>query len=344
MTKSLGKKDALSRVLSKTNVLPLLANARKRLRLPLLTTLTYHRVADIKGDEWFDKETVDVSVAQFDKQLEWVKTHFNCINTQDLLGFIKGQGSLPANPCLITFDDGYLDCLDHALPLLNKHGLQAVFFISTEYVDKRKVYWWDRVSYGLMHTQVPHFEMSIPHNARYECGEKTPQTKSKLLRLIKDTRHMDLNAFLDELFEKLEVPWDAALEQKLADQLVMTWAQVLEMKHAGMDMQSHTVTHRVLNTLKPEDLEHELKDSKFLLESNLNAEINTIAYPVGRAIKDSPEILETVRKSGYELGFTNASGHAHLSRSMHRFDIGRLAMDTRLTQARFEAMTTLPGL
>ena len=344
MYKTRGKKDNLSKVLSKARVLPLLAKARKRLNIPLLTVLTYHRVADLKGNEWFDKETVDVSKAQFDKQLAWVKSNFNAINTQDLLGFINGQTKLPPNPCLITFDDGYLDCLEHALPLLNKHDLQATFFISTEYVDKRKVYWWDRVSYGLTHTKVPHFDMTIPDGARYECGSKKAQTKSKLLRIIKDTNHLDLNAFLDELFEKLEVPWDSRLEQKLADQLVMTWGQVLEMKNAGMDIQSHTVTHRVLNTLKPEDLEHELKDSKFLLESNLNTEINAIAYPVGRAIKDSPDIVETVRQSGYELGFTNASGHAHLSRSMHRFNVSRLAMDTDLTQARFEGMTTLPGL
>ena len=46
----------------------------------------------------------------------------------------------------MTFDDGYLDNHDVALPILVKHGVRAVFFLATDYIERRRLFWWDRVS------------------------------------------------------------------------------------------------------------------------------------------------------------------------------------------------------
>jgi peptidoglycan/xylan/chitin deacetylase (PgdA/CDA1 family) len=40
-----------------------------------------------------------------------------------------GQGSLPKRPVLITFDDGFQGCADHALPVLRAHNFTAVFYL-----------------------------------------------------------------------------------------------------------------------------------------------------------------------------------------------------------------------
>lgn len=47
---------------------------------------------------------------------------------------------LPRNSMLITFDDGLAQCYDVARPVLLKHGIDAVFFVTTDYVDDREMF------------------------------------------------------------------------------------------------------------------------------------------------------------------------------------------------------------
>jgi Predicted xylanase/chitin deacetylase len=69
----------------------------------------------------------------------------------------------------------------------------------------------------------------------------------------------------------------------------LTWDQLLEMKDAGMDIESHTFSHPFLSKTKtnPDDphylkwLEYELKNSKKILEQKLHSKIEILAYPYG---------------------------------------------------------------
>ena len=62
----------------------------------------------------------------------------------DLVSCLK-DGAFPENAIVLTFDDGYRDCFQNARPLLETYGIPAIFFIVSEYVGKRKEYWWDEL-------------------------------------------------------------------------------------------------------------------------------------------------------------------------------------------------------
>ncbi len=96
-------------------------------RIPI-PTLMYHHVrpldtfppgADPGG--WYSTEN-------FERDLAWMKAHgVHSVTTADIL-----DGRLPPNPVFLTFDDGYTDFLDHAVPLLVKYGFQAANAIVTQ--------------------------------------------------------------------------------------------------------------------------------------------------------------------------------------------------------------------
>ena len=44
-------------------------------------------------------------------------------------------GELPPRAACVTFDDGYIDNVELALPILQSHGLSATFFVATGYLD-----------------------------------------------------------------------------------------------------------------------------------------------------------------------------------------------------------------
>lgn len=82
----------------------------------------------------------------------------------------------------------------------------------------------------------------------------------------------------------------------------MNWDQIKELEQAGMTIGSHGMTHRILLELKDDEIEHELKASKKLLEDNLGCYIDCLSVPRGF---HSAKILNKARELGYKTIFTS---------------------------------------
>lgn len=86
----------------------------------------------------------------------------------------------------------------------------------------------------------------------------------------------------------------------------MTWAQVRELVAAGMDVQSHSITHPHLRTLAPDAAFKEIAESKAILEQRLGKSVVAFCYPFGEY---NNAIIEMVKRAGYESAVTLASGY-----------------------------------
>ncbi len=76
-----------------------------------------------------------------------------------------------------------------------------------------------------------------------------------------------------------------------------TWEELRAMSAAGMDIQSHTVTHRYLRALAPDEREQEIVESKRVLERRLGTPVIALSYPYGDY--DSA-LIELLMRAGYE--------------------------------------------
>ncbi|HEM5320810.1 TPA: polysaccharide deacetylase family protein [Streptococcus suis] len=90
----------------------------------------------------------------------------------------------------------------------------------------------------------------------------------------------------------------------------LTLDQIKEMQTAGLSFQGHTVNHPDLEYSSIEDQTNELTSSKAYLDSQLNQETITIAYPGGRYSADTVALTE---QAGYKLGVTTNNGLASAS-------------------------------
>ncbi|MCW5632296.1 MAG: polysaccharide deacetylase family protein [Rubrivivax sp.] len=94
------------------------------LRAPRVTVLLYHRVSDDVRDN------LTVGIAQFDRQMQLLREHCDVLAIEEVLAMREVPAS--RRPLVaVTFDDGYRDNYDHAVPLLRRHGVPAAFFVST---------------------------------------------------------------------------------------------------------------------------------------------------------------------------------------------------------------------
>lgn len=88
----------------------------------------------------------------------------------------------------------------------------------------------------------------------------------------------------------------------------LTWEQLAEMQKAGIEFGSHTVDHNVLTELSPNSVNHELSDSKSVLERRLGCRVECLAYPCGFT---SEYIKTRVNATGYRAAFTVNLGNVH---------------------------------
>src|SRR5262249_43075127 len=149
-----------------------------------ITVLTYHRVARRGDVSTLDEGVVDATPELLDAHLAFVKRWFRPIGIDDLRRHAAGR-ALPPNPLLITFDDGYRDTHDVALPILSRHGIRAAFFVATYYVERRLPYWWDRLAFVIKRSTRERLTLEYPERLDLERGAAALRA---LQRIVKDRR------------------------------------------------------------------------------------------------------------------------------------------------------------
>jgi len=96
----------------------------KNNKIPILT---YHRIGKGKG---LDLKEYSIPKEVFKKQMQYLKKKgFNSVALNKLIQFLETGESLPEKPIAITFDDGFKETLDNALPILEECGFEATFFL-----------------------------------------------------------------------------------------------------------------------------------------------------------------------------------------------------------------------
>jgi peptidoglycan/xylan/chitin deacetylase (PgdA/CDA1 family) len=324
---------------------PHLAMALRRAASPWITVLTYHRVADPVAAAEFDEGVVDVTPQELDRQLAFVRRWFRVVALDDVLAHARGGKRLPRNPVLVTFDDGYRDNHDVALPILRRHGVRATFFVATDYVTQRRLFWWDRVAFLLKRSTRRRIALEYPERVELPLHDaaSTRASVRRVQRLIKDRPGLELGRLLDEVEAASGVALSSALERQMADELVLTWSHVIALRRAGMDVQSHTCSHRVLQTLGPLELARELRESRRVLEDALGETVRAVSYPVGKSLEGVPHVKRAVQDAGYELGFSNANGVNRVS-AFDPLDARRISLDIETSGPMFRTMLAIPWL
>lgn len=346
MTVAIRLHERVAALLDRTRALDAAIRLRRIAPVSTVSIVTYHRIAEVMANEPCDPDVVDATPAQFRRQIETLARIGSPIAMDTLLRALDGA-KLPPNPVMITFDDGYRSCRDVALPILRALGVPATFFIATAFIAQRTLYWWEQIAVVLHRARGRTATLVYPRPMAIDASD--PRARRLLDDTIKNTRGLDIERFLRELRAALGVPWSPEVEAQLAAQLTMTWDDVRALAAAGMDIESHTCTHRVLETLDDTELRDELVNSRRDLEHELCRPVRALAYPVGR--RPPAWVRRSVAEAGYQIGLTNAGGVNRIwptaIRTMwpfDRFDISRLPTERSLSDAMFLTQIAVPQL
>ncbi|MFH7044210.1 polysaccharide deacetylase family protein [Paucibacter sp. JuS9] len=290
------------------NMLALAAPAGRRSRL---SVLMFHRVTP-EPDPIFPDE---MHAQRFDELCARLKGWFNVLPLDEAARRLD-EGSLPSRPLSITFDDGYADNHEVALPILQRHGLSATFFISTGFLDGGRM-WNDSLIEAVRGCRLAELDLSSLGLGRHPLGsfEQKRQAAQSLIGKVKYqpvARRLELG---------VEIAALAGVE--LPTKLMMSSSQVVELRRAGMQIGAHTQSHPILAKLDVAAARAEILGSKQALETMLGERVGLFAYPNGKPGEDySPANVETTRELGFDAAVSTAWGASRTGDDLmqiHRF-------------------------
>lgn len=232
----------------------------------------YHRILKHDETDPFDFG-LGVNQRHFDEHLAFFRERFHVCTVQEGLA-ISEDGRWPDRPLLsITFDDGYLDNIELALPLLEKHGCPATFFICTSPILEGYPFWWDLVMASATERNGAHWQSLLASlNIRSEKNAKIELQKA--LGYLWSLSYADILAHIDV---------DRAYKEGL-DRLCpkrMQKHHVKRLADQGMEVAAHTHHHPNLTKELDEMIHHEIVYSKALLEDWTGHSIKGFAAPHG---------------------------------------------------------------
>ncbi|MCG5524349.1 polysaccharide deacetylase family protein [Ectothiorhodospira haloalkaliphila] len=262
-----------------------------------LSILIYHRVL-AEPDPLLPG---DPDATSFRWQMQVVSRLFHVLPLAEAVKRLQ-DGTLPPRAACITFDDGYADNHDLALPILREQGLPATFFVATGYLDGGMMFN-DRIMETIR--RMPTGEVDLG-----EMGLGTrridglDERKALIKEIIQSVKYLERGE-REEKVARLA----AQCPQALPDDLMMTTAQVQALDAAGMEIGGHTHSHPILARLPDEEARGEIAKGKETLESMLGHRLRLFAYPNGKPGADYlPQHAAMVCECGFEAAVSTAWG------------------------------------
>lgn len=275
-----------------------------------LTVLIFHRVLAARDP----LRPGEPTVAEFAEILDWVQRWFTVLPLPEAIKRLQ-SGSLPARALAITFDDGYADNHDLALPQLQRRGLSATFFIATGYLDGGRMFN-DTVIEAIRGCRSEVLNVSELGLGVHRVGNDD-ERRAAIAALLPEVKRLGLET-RREVTAKIA---DRAKAQ-LPDDLMMTSEDLAHVAKVGMELGGHTESHPILARLPEAAARSEIERGRDRLQDIAGRRIGLFAYPNGRPGADYTDATsDLVRALGFDAAFSTMHGVATRSSSM--FDLPR---------------------
>ncbi len=282
-------------------------------KTPLI--LMYHQVfKNPEKENIFIQGGLYVSQDIFDKQLAYLKKKYTIISLSQLVELLERGHSLPKKIAVITFDDGWRDNYQYAYPVLKKHNLPATIFITTDFIDSRKIFWF--LEAALLHQKgrlsedqfYTIFE-NLP-SAHENVPEKSSFNRKNLKFLYHNTesfleflKQFDFST-VSSILNKMSEFSGFRLLDRLTERWMLNWDEIKAMADL-VEIGSHGCSHRIMTRLSPEEIMKELTTSKKTIEEKTGQPVSLFAYPNGDY---SAEIEKMVSQAGYRAAIATLQG------------------------------------
>jgi peptidoglycan/xylan/chitin deacetylase (PgdA/CDA1 family) len=214
---------------------------------------------------------------------------------------LRAGRRLPPRAVAVTFDDGYRDNLDVAVPLLQQLGIPATFFLVPGLLSREVRPWWEDLAWGFQvsrHATVTWEGRSIAAGgvAGWHAFRLIAAELKALDRATRERKVAELLLLLRPTGKPPE------------DHMFLDWAGAQELTRRGFAVGSHSMWHSILSRESPERQVDDLARCRRELETKLDVPVDLLAYPNGRRIDHNASTARAAAATGHAHGFGTYPG------------------------------------
>jgi peptidoglycan/xylan/chitin deacetylase (PgdA/CDA1 family) len=268
--------------------------------------LMYHRIATPDVDPW----GLSVSPARFSEQVAALRRHRTTLPMDSFVARLQ-SGDLPRNATALTFDDGYVDNLLRAKPVLEAAGVSATVFLTTGLIGTGEEFWWDELArMVLLRTEPLSVTLTLeadclqielppidprqePRRAWRACNPPVTareQVYVTIWRALWDRKPEDRKVAMEHLRRVFGTtrssPEDLPMGAEDVRKLVSDWVSV----------GAHGRFHQPLTSVPAAARLEEMERSREEAEALSALPVSGFAYPHGAR---NPETVDMARRAGY---------------------------------------------
>jgi peptidoglycan/xylan/chitin deacetylase (PgdA/CDA1 family) len=256
-----------------------------------------HRCSPINSENLYWNEHMKVSPEFLENFLyERNKTHE--FITLDMLSELVETGKILKKPFIVmTFDDGYRDNYEYALPIFEKMRIPFTVYVTNSFPDKTAFLWWYVLEDILQQNNC--IKLSDGEwGSEFSLTSKTEKEEVflQLRSIILGLNQEKLIEGFAELFHDYTV--DVA---SYNERLCLSWDMIKEMASSSYcTIAAHTINHKTLKLLSDIELEYEIVQGKKALEEKIGKPVNHFAYPFGTYNEVGKREINFVKMNGFD--------------------------------------------
>lgn len=238
----------------------------------------------------------------FARQLRLIRRLGTPVALGPAIDALRNGGPLPRRAVAITFDDGYRDNVEVALPILRELGIPATFFLVPGYLSRTSRCWWETVAWALGRTR----ESGVEWRGRVLSMPDAPRRRAVASTICADLKH-ETQIVRDRMITDLIDQLRPVGSQDEVAELFMDWDGARRLAR-HMEIGSHTCEHPILSLESAADQRLDLECSRDQLQSGLDVSVDLLAYPNGSADDYDDVTVAAAMDAGYSGAVTTIEG------------------------------------
>ncbi|MBV8843711.1 MAG: polysaccharide deacetylase family protein [Bryobacterales bacterium] len=285
-------KTGAAHLLYRTGLYKFIGSLNGTKNLPVV--IGYHRVVeDFAASLRTSIPSMLVSRQMFERHLDWIGRRYRVVGLEELGARMEAGEQLPPRTAAITFDDGYADFYEQALPVLQRKGFPAAVFVVTGLAGTNRIPDHDRL-YLLLTRRIGRRTLPIGQGMWVQgIDQMTPYQATRIL--IESLPSSAISQVIETLEKEDELP-----EADLKPFRLLDWDQLQKIKRAGVTIGSHTQSHIVLTNETAMRVTEELAGSRAELEHKLGGTFRHFVYPSGLFTMNA---VKQVADAGYKFAY-----------------------------------------
>ena len=295
--------------------------------------LTLHHVRPPRADAFQPNRLLEVTPAFLEDVLRVLRGADIEVITLDEMHRRLTERDFRRRFVCFTFDDGYRDNLQYALPILQKYDAPFALYLPTSFPDRLGELWWLTLEHAIARSHRISLVMDGA-DRRYDCD--SAEAKYELYEhLYWWLRGLDSEDDLRRAVNDLGARYGVD-QAALRDALCMTWAEIDTVAaHPLATIGAHTVNHVMLRKASDAAVRREMRESAAVIEAALGERPAHFSYPVGDRTSAGRREFEIAAELGFKTAVTTRPGvlfHEHVA---HLTALPRISLNGEYQRARY---------